>query len=74
MISRPWPGEGWESLEILRLTISQRLQDLLSGNLGKNSLYLKTSSATYEFILDFLFLFLITLTQLVHNTLGTSER
>lgn len=66
--------KGGGSSEILGLTISQRLHDLLSGNLGKNSLYHETSSATCEFILDFLFLFLITLTQLVHNTLGTSER
>lgn len=66
--------KGGESLEILELTISQRVQDSLSGNLGKNSLYHETSSATREFILDFLFLFLITLTQLVHDTLETSER
>lgn len=65
--------KGVSSSEILGLTISQRLQGLLSRNSWENLLYHETSSAAWEFILDF-FLFLIILTQLVHNTLGASER
>lgn len=75
VISRPWPGEGWGRFRNSWTHHFPKAERLcFPAILGKIHFIMRLLQLHVNLSLTSLFLFLITLTQLVHNTLGASER